>query len=97
MLYHPPTPLPSIDQLELGLRTKNVHALKKALTEYGLVDDFADYLINIFTNTPRSADSITDAHALVELMQEFGANRDQQLAVMKMLPQRWSQRLHEKN
>lgn len=93
MAYHNPTSLPSLElAIELLMQTGNVHTLKNALVDQGLLDGFADYLINLFTDNMRFTDSAAAAHDLVELVQEFKGSREQQQAVMALLPGYYSHR-----
>lgn len=61
--------------IEHWLRMGDTQAIKKALVENGLLEGFADYLINVFANNERFTDSAAAAHDLVELVREFKKQR----------------------
>lgn len=73
--------------IELWLQMGDVQILKKALVDHGLLDGFADYLINLSVDNVQSTDSVTATRDLVELVQEFKGNSEQQQAVLALLPQ----------
>lgn len=87
MAHHYPTPLPLLElPLEQWLQVGNTRALKKALVDSGLLDDFAEYLIKVFNDKARFTNSAAAAHDFVDLVHEFGGNREQQKAVLALLP-----------
>lgn len=89
MTYIKPSQSLSLElAIDLLLKAGDAQALKKALVDQGLVDGFADYLIKLCNDSARFMDATVTAHSLVELVHEFSSNREQQQAVMALLPLR---------